>query len=186
MKILKKKNKNLYKKTIEIDDVTKEDKDAAAKMFTKMKDEGGVGLAATQVGYDRSIIVVSHADTNLIMYNPKILKYSKDTNISLEGCLSFPGEQFPISRPNTVLVEWKSGKNDKKVKYFSGVIGRIIQHEIDHNNGITMEMRYNEQFPKSQDNNKKTNNTREKTKSDTKSTNSRGRPKKKKQDDAQK
>lgn len=157
MKILKKKNKKLYKETVDVEEVTKEDKDVAAKMFTLMKENGGVGLAASQVGYKNNIIVVSHADTNLIMYNPKILKASKDTSVSLEGCLSFPGEQYYVRRPNTVLIEWKSGKNDKKVKYFSGIIGRIIQHEIDHNNGITMEMRNEEQFgkPKSVEKSKK-------------------------------
>lgn len=147
LKIHQKSEKELYNKTEPIKNVTREDKDAAAKMFDLMKQAKGVGLSSAQVGYNRSIIVVSYGPENHIMYNPEVIRSSNDKSKLSEGCLSFPGEEFKVERPNTVLVTWLNGRNEKKTRMFSGYIARIIQHEIDHNEGVTMEMRYNEQNP---------------------------------------
>jgi peptide deformylase len=148
LKIHQKKEKELYQATEKIKSVTKEDKNVAANMFDLMKKAKGIGLSAAQVGYNRNIIVVSYGPENHIMYNPEIIRSSDNKTKTKEGCLSFPGEEFSIERPDTVLVTWLNGRNEKKTKMFSGYIARIIQHEVDHNEGITMEMRYNEQNPK--------------------------------------
>lgn len=146
-KIYQKNETELYNKAEEIKSVSKEDKDAAAKMFNLMKQANGMGLSASQIGYSRNIITVSYGPENHIMYNPEILRYSDKKIREKEGCLSFPGEKFKVERSATVLVQWLNGKNQKKTKMFSGVIAKIIQHEVDHNKGITMEMRHKEQNP---------------------------------------
>jgi peptide deformylase len=147
LKIHQKSEKELYNKAEPIEEVTREDKNAAAKMFDIMKRANGIGLSATQVGYPRNIVVASYGPENHIMYNPEILRRSKDTSVLPEGCLSFPGEEFKIKRSNSVLVKWLNGRNETKTKMFTGYVARILQHEIEHNQGITMEMKYNEQNP---------------------------------------
>ncbi len=103
-----------------------------AKMFEVMKKNNAIGLAANQIGLsDRVIIIEPH----WIFINPVITK-SKGLIQLVEQCLSLPGQEFQVTRAREIEMECQT-KKFKPCKYeFSGTQAFIIQHEIDHLNGI--------------------------------------------------
>ena len=99
----------------------------------------GVGLAANQIGETKRVIVLrTDSDSRLVkaMINPVILKKSDETEVRFEGCLSYPGEHCPISRSLEVEVSYTDEKWAQKTGEFVGLEARILQHEIDHLDGI--------------------------------------------------
>lgn len=102
----------------------------------------GVGLAANQVGLDMRVMLVmlnvgTKKDTKVIaMINPEIVKFSSAKVKMEEGCLSLPGEYSKVSRPAKVQVKWQNEKGNWCERKFDGWDARIIQHELDHLNGI--------------------------------------------------
>ncbi len=112
-------------------------------MLSLMYEATGVGLAAPQVGLNKRIIVIDpiHPDSGKdpkpqIFINPKIVKASSDTIKREEGCLSFPGLGVDIERPCEVEVEFQDETGKKHKNKYDGLMGRCIQHEIDHLNGV--------------------------------------------------
>ena len=112
------------------------------KMFKTMYHANGVGLAAPQVGQNLRLFVMDEGVKDeknsdpIAMINPKILKKERDLSLYEEGCLSFPGHYAEIERPNTIEVEYINENKEQIKKKFSGYQSRIIQHEIDHLDGI--------------------------------------------------
>lgn len=100
-----------------------------------MDEEGGIGLAANQIGYEVSAIIVEKT----VMINPQINECWGDLEKDIEGCLSIPGKLFEVERPNGLFVSYLdiNGKTCKENLY--GLRGRVFQHELDHLNGITLE-----------------------------------------------
>ena len=96
--------------------------------------DGCVGLAANMIGVLKNIIVVDDKGKYILLYNPNILKSSKVYNTD-EGCLSLVGVR-PCKRFGTIKVEYQNDKFQKRIKNFTGFTAQIIQHEIDHCNGI--------------------------------------------------
>ena len=93
-----------------------------------------VGMAANMIGENKSIIVFSDNGKNCLMLNPVILK--KDGAYKTEeGCLSLPGKR-PCIRYQSIKVQYQNEKLQSRIKSFSGFTAEIIQHEIDHLNGI--------------------------------------------------
>ena len=111
-----------------------------AKMVETMIVEDGVGLAAPQVGVSRRIAVVNpepyNPDTLLTMVNPEIRRRSDEVDTLEEGCLSVPGIRGKVERPVEVDVEYLDGLGRKRSIRAEGLLARIIQHEIDHLDGI--------------------------------------------------
>ena len=106
-----------------------------------MYDANGVGLAAPQVGLDMRIFIVDAAareeeKTPITMINPKIISIKDDLVPYEEGCLSFPEHFAEIDRPNKLKIEYIDENNKKKILSTDGFNSRIIQHELDHLNGI--------------------------------------------------
>ena len=106
-----------------------------------MYDANGVGLAAPQVGLDMRIFIVDAAareeeKTPITMINPKIISIESDLVPYEEGCLSFPEHFAEIDRPDKLKVEYIDENNKKKILSTDGFNSRIIQHELDHLNGI--------------------------------------------------
>ncbi len=96
----------------------------------------GVGLAAPQVGVGKRIIVVKPDKDNLLeLINPVILKAS-GTEAGNEGCLSFPGFYGEVERAAKVEVEGMNREGKKVRIHGEGLLARVLQHEIDHLNGI--------------------------------------------------
>lgn len=93
------------------------------------------GLACIQIGINKRIILVRDGDDFKVFCNPAIVKRSAKTYMATEGCLSLDGSR-EVKRHNSVMVSWVTPKGKRNVKEFSGWIAEILQHEIDHCNGI--------------------------------------------------
>ena len=111
------------------------------EMYEVMYDANGVGLAAPQVGLDMRIFIVDAAareeeKTPLTMINPKIISIEENLVPYEEGCLSFPEHFAEIERPDKLSIEYIDENNQKQILNTEGFTSRIIQHELDHLNGI--------------------------------------------------
>lgn len=93
-----------------------------------------IGMAANMIGYNKSIIVVSTGIFPVVMFNPVITGKRKMYNAS-EGCLSLTGER-PCIRYEEIDVTYYDMSFNKKTGTYTGLISEIIQHEVDHLNGI--------------------------------------------------
>ena len=95
-----------------------------------------VGMAANMIGVRKRIICVKDGNKTLLMYNPQILEQVNAYQTS-EGCLSLIGER-PCTRYRRIKVEYLDENFVHRIKNFSGYTAEIIQHEIDHCNGIVI------------------------------------------------
>lgn len=123
------------KRVASIDDTIRS---LCASMVSLMLEKGGIGLSANQVGVLKRIIVVLIEDTPVVMINPEILESSKEICEMEEGCLSIPEEFLKIKRPKTIKIKYRNTKGMPCVNTYYGLTSRIIQHEIDHLNGVMM------------------------------------------------
>lgn len=109
-------------------------------VITDLKDtlnanrQGCVGMAGNMIGMRKRIIIVTDDKTDIIMINPVIIKKSGEYQTE-EGCLSLEGVR-KTKRYKTIKVEYQNEQFKKRIKTFNGFTAQIIQHEIDHINGI--------------------------------------------------
>lgn len=96
-----------------------------------------VGMAANMIGVNKRIIVFYSGPIIITMINPVIIKKSKETYEAEEGCLSLPGTRKTI-RHNEIEVEYLDMNLKKCKQAYSGFTAQIIQHEIDHCDGIVI------------------------------------------------
>lgn len=111
--------------------------------YVKNPDNGGVGLAAPQIGVNKRIIAVSLMrdgdDENyrtIAMINPEIVEHAEETESDNEGCLSVPGEQGEVNRWKRIKVSYIDSSLRPQGMLLSGLAARIVQHEVDHLDGI--------------------------------------------------
>ena len=97
--------------------------------------EACVGMAANMIGVRKRIIVFDNEGTYMTMFNPEIVKMSGPYDTE-EGCLSLLGGPRPCKRHQSIKVQWQNEKFQTRMKTFTGWPAQIIQHEIDHCNGI--------------------------------------------------
>lgn len=100
----------------------------------KANSKNCVGMAANMIGFNKRIIVFSLGVMPIIMVNPKIIKKSNEY-ITSEGCLSLVGQR-QTKRYQKITVEYLDSDFKKHTQDFSDFIAQIIQHEIDHCEGI--------------------------------------------------
>ena len=106
---------------------------------------GGIGLAAPQVGINTQVLVIGMGnlqtegteDYNQVFFNPTILSTDGEKTYMMEGCLSYPGLFVKVKRPTDIVMEWWTEEDTRCEEKFSGMTSRILQHEVDHLNGIT-------------------------------------------------
>jgi peptide deformylase len=112
--------------------------DEAHRMGQLMHDALGIGLAATQVGVMHRVLVyrVEQDAPVAALVNPEIEWASSDTELMDEGCLSLPGVLVEVERPIHVRVVAQDERGDGLVIEASGLEARVIQHEIDHLDGV--------------------------------------------------
>ena len=108
-------------------------------MFDTMYELEGIGLAANQIGLNLNLMVIdiSHTDENyppIAFANGTILERSGNESMD-EGCLSIPGIQVNVSRSETVIFSYQDTEGNSHEGEFSGLMARVIQHEMDHLNG---------------------------------------------------
>lgn len=96
--------------------------------------DGCVGMAANMIGVNKRIIAFENDGHYMVMFNPEILRKSGPYETE-EGCLSLTGVR-PTKRWKTIKVQWQNENFQSRVKNFSGWTAQIIQHEIDHCEGI--------------------------------------------------
>lgn len=96
--------------------------------------EGCVGMAANMIGVNKRIIVFDNEGEYMVMLNPVIVKQSGPYETE-EGCLSLTGRR-KTKRFQTIKVQWQNEKFQPRIKTFSGWTAEIIQHELDHCDGI--------------------------------------------------
>ena len=114
-------------------------------MAETMYDAPGIGLAAPQVGRNQRVIVVDAGDdpeteSTAKLYklvNPEIVAHSGKVK-SPEGCLSIPGVRETVSRYESVEVSYLDEHGEKQLLKADGMLSIVLQHEIDHLNGITI------------------------------------------------
>lgn len=128
----------ILKKKAEIigDPKSPEIKELIFDMLETLEKNNGLGLAAPQVGNSVRLCVIKFNEKTYILINPKIKSKSWKKETVEEGCLSFPGEFFPVKRARKVRVEAQD-RNGNKVEFEGeGMLARAFQHEIDHLDGI--------------------------------------------------
>jgi len=116
---------------------TKEDLPAARDLLDTLAahKETCVGMAANMIGVRKRIIVFSNEGAYVVMFNPEIIKASGEYDAQ-ESCLSLLGGPRPCKRYQTIKVQWQNEQFQTRIKTFSGWTAQIIQHEIDHCNGV--------------------------------------------------
>ena len=96
--------------------------------------DGCVGMAANMIGISKRIIAFDHEGKHMVMFNPKIVKFSGPYEAE-EGCLSLEGKR-KTRRYRSIKVKYQNEAFQERLKTFTGWTAQIIQHEIDHCNGI--------------------------------------------------
>lgn len=124
----------LSKKSI---DATKEDKQIIIDLEDTLKHykNSCVGMAANMIGYNKNIIAIQYNDYFQVLINPTIIKYFGFPFEKEEGCLSLSGQR-KAKRYEKIKVEYLDKEFKKRITTYEGFIAQIIQHEIDHLNGI--------------------------------------------------
>ena len=97
--------------------------------------ESCVGMAANMIGVLKRVIAFDNEGVYTVMFNPEIIKAAEPYNTE-EGCRSLLGGPRPCKRYQTIKVRWQNEKFQTRIKTFTGWTAQIIQHEIDHCNGI--------------------------------------------------
>lgn len=115
---------------------TPEDLQVAADLLDTLihHKEGCVGLAANMIGVNKRIIAFDNDGSYMVMFNPQIIKKAEPYDTE-EGCLSLSGVR-PTKRWKSIKVSWQNEKFQQRLKTFTGWTAQIIQHEIDHCEGI--------------------------------------------------
>ncbi len=126
----------LRKKAKPIEKVDKQIKDLADLMVEALIKNKAYGIAAPQVGVSKKMIVVDVEDFFYLLVNPKISARSHQEESRLEGCMSIPGVDAEIKRARKVTVKAKDLDGKPKVLSASGLLARVLQHEIDHLEGM--------------------------------------------------
>ena len=126
------------KRIAKVDDAVRQ---LVRDMLQTMYSSDGIGLAAPQVAVNKQLIVIdcepdNPANEPLVLINPQIKSYSQDLCTGEEGCLSVPGVYMDVVRPQAIEVAYKDEHGRPRKLKASGLLSRVIQHEMDHLNGV--------------------------------------------------
>jgi peptide deformylase len=111
------------------------------RLWRILEADGGVGLAAPQIGHNQRIVIVrdpdaSTAKSRTTLINPEVMETFGESVPFEEGCLSFPGLYAEVIRPKGVVVNFTDESGHKHQVRNEGVFARIVQHEVDHLDGV--------------------------------------------------
>ena len=142
LKILTAPDPRLKERALPVEKVDDEIRQLMDDMLETMYAAPGIGLAATQVGVLKRVIVVDVADTKngeepnpIMIANPKVVKTSKDISIYEEGCLSVPGFYEEVERPETCTIKGLNRDGKEVTIEAEGLLATCLQYEIDHLEG---------------------------------------------------
>lgn len=116
---------------------TKEDLQVAEDLLDTLiaHKDGCVGMAANMIGVRKRIIAFDNMGTYMVMFNPEIIKKSEPYETE-EGCLSLLGGPRKCKRYKSIKVQWQTTEMQTRIKTFTGFPAQIIQHEVDHCEGV--------------------------------------------------
>jgi peptide deformylase len=135
LKIIKFPDPILRKKAKAVKKVTPAIKKLIANMIETMHKAPGVGLAAPQVAQSIRLIVADVGEGPIALLNPKILEKT-GSQVYTEGCLCLPGVEAPVERASYVRVKGLDGEGMPVEVEAQGLLATVLQHEIDHLDGI--------------------------------------------------
>tara|TARA_B100001996_G_C18571287_1_gene558526 strand:+ start:57 stop:524 length:468 start_codon:yes stop_codon:yes gene_type:complete len=114
--------------------------DTINQLYDKMSDAmykyEGIGLAAPQIGINKRVITIDQEGEAYMMINPRITWKSKEECLFDEACLSVPDEHGEVSRPKEIRVKFQDRSGKFKHWKLKDLPARVVQHEIDHLDGI--------------------------------------------------
>ena len=123
--------------SIKSEAATKEDFQVAQDLLDTLiaHKDGCVGMAANMIGVRKRIIAFDNDGTYTVMFNPEIIKKSSPYDTE-EGCLSLLGGPRKCKRYRTIKVQWQTADFQTRIKTFTDFTAQIIQHEVDHCDGV--------------------------------------------------
>ena len=127
------------------DPASEEMKKLIPEMIETMRKADGVGLAAPQIGLSIRLCVIEIDHIVSVFFNPKITSASKETVIFEEGCLSLPGDFFPIVRSEKITVRYDDETGRPQKLKAEGFLAIVLHHEIDHLEGTLIINRFRTQ-----------------------------------------
>jgi len=133
--IRKENDSILRQKSKKIEKITDRIRILLDDMAETMYNAQGVGLAAPQVGVLRRAVVIDVGEGLLKLINPEIISYSGE-QVDVEGCLSIPGVNGEVKRPEKVIVRALNENGEEIEIHGKDLLARALCHEIDHLNGI--------------------------------------------------
>jgi len=145
--IVKYPNPFLRKNAEQVEEIDENTRALIKDMFATMEEAGGIGLAAPQVGVSKRVITISLNEkkfNRLALVNPVIEYSSNESEVMEEGCLSIPGVNADVSRPVRVVVKGTTRTGRVVEITAEHLLARVLQHEIDHLNGVLFIDRVNE------------------------------------------
>lgn len=136
-------NDPLLKRAPELFDFEKDDaKEISKRLILGMKQFGGVGLSANQIGLDMRVFVIGGSGLQeKAFFNPELLTVSKTGVTMREGCLSYPGLWLNLTRPDACTLKYQDANGEVVIEEFGGVYARVVLHEYDHMVGQNFTMR---------------------------------------------
>ena len=102
------------------------------ELLNAMEKYEGMGLSACQIGVDLKVFVMRFNGDAIACFNPRITYYSEETTYMGEGCLSYPGLYFPVTRSQGINVAYSGKEGDEMSGSFIDISAKIFQHEYDH------------------------------------------------------
>lgn len=134
--IIGENNQMLRQKSLPVNKIDAGIRNLIKEMIVLTKQNEGIGLAAIQTGNPLRIVVCEVNDKVYSLINPEIVKTSSETSVLDEGCLSLPNIFGEVERPEKIVVKGTTAEG-KKIKFKAfGLLARVLQHEIDHLDGI--------------------------------------------------
>ena len=132
----------LRKRAEPVAEITEAEHQLAEQMLETLYATGnGIGLAATQVGVLKRLIIIDIGEEDdeeyepLVLFNPRLLS-SEGEIVAEEGCLSIPDVTADVKRPESIVVEGINLQRESVRIEADGLLARVLQHEIDHLNGV--------------------------------------------------
>ena len=127
---------NLHQKsvTVAVKDISR----AFSQLLTRTihQRKGAVGFAGNQVGLKESVFCTLIDSKWRLFANAEIIRKSWSKTTDVEGCLSLPNEEYQVKRYNKITIRYQNAQGETLKESFQGYDARVIQHEIDHLNGI--------------------------------------------------
>ena len=144
IKVLNTDSPSLKKNSVNVEVFDKKLRNLAKSMIMYGESvDNCVGLAASQVGHNIKMCVIYLNNSWSIVVNPKIVFSSKELSVEYEGCMSLKeGNLFgEVKRPSRVLIEYFNEYGKRRMMRFEGFYAHLIQHEVDHMNGVIFTQR---------------------------------------------